>query len=175
MAGGVGTRFWPMSRTSKPKQFLDILGTGQSLIQMTFDRLKSSVPRENILVVTNEMYRGKVEDHLSDLPKANILCESAMRNTAPCIAYANAVISSRTESGNPAIVVAPSDHLIFNTGEFSRILGLAFEESLTNGGIVTMGIKPSRPDTRLWIHQILWEIVRWQRLLSLLKTRFSYS
>ena len=68
MAGGVGTRFWPMSRTSKPKQFLDILGTGQSLIQMTFDRLKSSVPRENILVVTNEMYRGKVEDHLSDLP-----------------------------------------------------------------------------------------------------------
>ena len=147
MAGGVGTRFWPMSRTSKPKQFLDILGTGQSLIQMTFDRLKSSVPRENILVVTNEMYRGKVEDHLSDLPKANILCESAMRNTAPCIAYANAVISSRTESGNPAIVVAPSDHLIFNTGEFSRILGLAFEESLTHGGIVTMGIKPSRPDT----------------------------
>ena len=73
MAGGVGTRFWPMSRTSKPKQFLDILGTGQSLIQMTFDRLKSSVPRENILVVTNESYRSEVEDHLPELPAENIL------------------------------------------------------------------------------------------------------
>ena len=92
MAWGVGTRFCLCLVLQSPK-ILDILGTGQSLIQMTFDRLKSSVPRENILVVTNEMYRGKVEDHLSDLPKANILCESAMRNTAPCIAYANAVIS----------------------------------------------------------------------------------
>ena len=93
------------------------------------------------------MYRGDVESTCPDLPKANILCEPAMRNTAPCIAYANAIISSRAEGGNPAIVVAPSDHLILNSGEFLRILELAFEESITQGGIVTMGIKPSRPDT----------------------------
>ena len=147
MAGGTGTRFWPFSSTSNPKQFIDILGTGQSLIQMTFDRLKTSVPKDNILVVTNEMYRGKVENHLTDLPKENILCEPFMRDTAPCIAYANAVISSRTEGGNPAIVVAPSDHLILNPVEFGRILEVAFEEALSQSGIVTMGIKPSRPDT----------------------------
>ena len=116
MAGGVGTRFWPMSRTSKPKQFLDILGTGQSLIQMTFDRLKTQ-SQENILVVTNEMYRGMWRTIFLTIPRRIFFANLAMRNTAPCIAYANAVISSRTESGNPAIVVAPSDHLIL-IGEF---------------------------------------------------------
>ena len=152
MAGGVGTRFWPMSRVSKPKQFLDILGTGKSLIQMTFSRLALSIPPENILVVTNEVYRSEVSNHLPDILPDNILCEPCMRNTAPCIAYANAVISSRvSESGaNPsdtAIIVAPSDHLILDESEFSRILDLAAATATTSPSLVTIGITPTRPDT----------------------------
>lgn len=148
MAGGVGTRFWPMSRTSKPKQFLDILGTGQSLIQMTFSRLTASVPCENIFVVTNENYRGSVAEHLPGLPSDNILAEPCMRNTAPCIAYANSIISSRaSDPSNTAIIVAPSDHLITNEGEFGRTLGLAFDACVNSSDIITMGIKPTRPDT----------------------------
>ena len=148
MAGGVGTRFWPMSRSSMPKQFLDILGTGQSLIQMTFSRLALSVPIENIFVVTNENYRGAVVEHLPELPSENILAEPFMRNTAPCIAYANSVISSRaSDPSNTAIVVAPSDHLITNSGEFGRVLGLAFDECVNSYDIITMGIKPTRADT----------------------------
>lgn len=148
MAGGVGTRFWPMSRTSKPKQFLDILGTGQSLIKMTFDRLTASVPPENILVVTNESYRSDVEQHLPELPAENILGEPCMRNTAPCIAYANSVITSRaSDPSNTSIIVAPSDHLITNKGEFNRVLNQAFNLAVKSSSIVTIGITPSRPDT----------------------------
>ena len=148
MAGGVGTRFWPMSRTSKPKQFLDILGTGQSLIKMTFDRLTASVPPENILVVTNESYRSDVEQHLPELPTENILGEPCMRNTAPCIAYANSVITSRaSDPSNTSIIVAPSDHLITNKGEFNSVLNQAFNLAVKSSSIVTIGITPSRPDT----------------------------
>jgi mannose-1-phosphate guanylyltransferase len=152
MAGGVGTRFWPMSRVSKPKQFLDILGTGKSLIQMTFSRLALSIPTENILVVTNEIYRSEVSNHLPDILAENVLCEPCMRNTAPCIAYANSVISSRvSESGdNPsetAIIVAPSDHLILDESEFSRILDLAAATAISSPSLVTIGITPTRPDT----------------------------
>tara|TARA_Y100000589_G_C27168953_1_gene635854 strand:- start:1363 stop:2406 length:1044 start_codon:yes stop_codon:yes gene_type:complete len=148
MAGGVGTRFWPMSRTSKPKQFLDILGTGQSLIQMTFARLNATISSENILVVTNNIYSGDVREHLPSLPEENVLLEPCMRNTAPCIAYANSIISSRVSNAeNTAIVVAPSDHLITNTDEFNRVLDLAFNECIGNPKIITLGIKPSRPDT----------------------------
>ena len=148
MAGGVGTRFWPMSRSSKPKQFLDILGTGQSLIQMAFSRLTSSVPSENIIVVTNESYCSLVAEHLPDLPSKNILPEPCMRNTAPCIAYANSVISSRaTDPNNTAVIVTPSDHLITNESEFDRVLGLAFDECIDGPDIITLGIKPTRPDT----------------------------
>ena len=152
MAGGVGTRFWPISRVSKPKQFLDILGTGKSLIQMTFSRLARTVHPENILVVTNEIYRAEVSNHLPDILPENVLCEPCMRNTAPCIAYANSVISSRVaESGaNPsqtAIIVAPSDHLILDESEFSRILSLATTTATTTSSLVTIGITPTRPDT----------------------------
>ena len=152
MAGGVGTRFWPMSRTSKPKQFLDILGTGRSLIQMTFDRLSSVVPPSNILVVTNELYRSDVASHIPSIPPKNILCEPCMRNTAPCIAYANAVISRRVESSgidacDVGIIVAPSDHLILNEPEFDRIISLALLEATSTTSLVTLGIKPTRPDT----------------------------
>ena len=107
MAGGIGWRFWPMSRTTEPKQFLDILGTGKSLIRMTFDRLEKLVPAECILVVTNARYRDQVATHLPEMPVENILCEPFMRNTAPCITYANAVIASCDPE--PAVVVAPSD------------------------------------------------------------------
>jgi len=148
MAGGVGSRFWPLSRSSKPKQFLDILGTGQSLIQMTYSRLTVSVSSENIFVVTNENYCSIVAEHLPELPSGNILAEPCMRNTAPCIAYANSVISSiATDPNNTAIIVAPSDHLITNEGEFRRVLNLAFDECIEKSDIITLGIKPTRPDT----------------------------
>ncbi|PCJ80393.1 MAG: mannose-1-phosphate guanylyltransferase [Bacteroidetes bacterium] len=151
MAGGVGTRFWPMSRISKPKQFLDILGTGQSLIQMTFNRLSKVVPPSNILVVTNEIYRNQVSSHLPSIPASNILCEPCMRNTAPCIAYANAVISSRLspqrDSSDVGIIVAPSDHLILDTAEFERVISLALLSACSTSSLLTLGIQPTRPDT----------------------------
>ena len=116
MAGGVGTRFWPKSRTSKPKQFLDILGTGKSLIQMTYNRLVKSVPSSNILVVTNELYSEVVAKHLPELSSENILAEPRMRNTAPCIAYATFKIENLNKDAN--ILVAASDHLIEDEEEF---------------------------------------------------------
>jgi mannose-1-phosphate guanylyltransferase len=149
LAGGVGTRFWPMSRSSKPKQFLDILGTGKSLIKMTYERLAASVPPENILIVTNEDYRSTVSEHLPALPARNILCEPCMRNTAPCIAYANAVISGRVDcsASDAVVIVAPSDHLILDSSEFGRIVNLAVDNARSSDSLVTLGIKPSRPDT----------------------------
>ena len=116
MAGGIGSRFWPMSRSAEPKQFLDILGTGRSLIRMTFDRLEKLVPADHILVVTNARYKDQVAAHLPSMPVENILCEPFMRNTAPCIAYANAVIASRDPQAS--VVVAPSDHLILDESGF---------------------------------------------------------
>jgi len=151
MAGGVGTRFWPMSRISKPKQFLDILGTGRSLIQMTFDRLSKVVPPSNILVVTNELYREQVATHLPSLPSSNILCEPCMRNTAPCLGYANAVISNRIgsdfDSSDVGVIVAPSDHLILDTAEFERVISLALSSACSSSSLLTLGIQPTRPDT----------------------------
>jgi len=151
MAGGIGSRFWPMSRNAKPKQFLDILGTGQSLIQMTYTRLSKVVPPSNILVVTNERYRTQVENHLPLIPTLNILCEPHMRNTAPCIAYANAVISNRvpseTDPSEIGIIVAPSDHLILDSNEFERIISMALASACSTSSLITLGIKPTRPDT----------------------------
>ena len=151
MAGGIGSRFWPMSRHSKPKQFLDILGTGQSLIQMTYSRLSKVVPPSNILVVTNERYRTLVESHLPLISSSNILCEPHMRNTAPCIAYANAVISNRvpseTDPSEIGIIVAPSDHLILDSSEFERIISMALTHACSTASLITLGIKPTRPDT----------------------------
>tara|TARA_B100000768_G_scaffold72763_1_gene69772 strand:+ start:1000 stop:2073 length:1074 start_codon:yes stop_codon:yes gene_type:complete len=149
MAGGIGSRFWPMSRETHPKQFLDILGTGRSLIQMTFDRLSRIVPIENIVVVTQERYRKLVHKHLDKLPNENVLCEPFMRNTAPCIAYANHWVANK--AGNNAseavMIVAPSDHLILKEDEFLEIASLAAQHSLNTNHLVTLGIKPSRPDT----------------------------
>lgn len=145
MAGGIGSRFWPMSRSAEPKQFLDILGTGRSLIRMTFDRLEKLVPADRILVVTNARYRDQVASHLPEMPVENILCEPFMRNTAPCIAYANAVIASRDPEA--AVVVAPSDHLILDEKGFLDVCCTALETTRNTTSLVTLGIQPTRPDT----------------------------
>ncbi len=121
MAGGIGSRFWPMSRTAFPKQFHDILGTGRTLIQMTYDRFLPIVPKENILVVTNERYKALVLEQLPDLKPEQVLCEPFMRNTAPCVAYSAFWIAERTPDAN--IVVAPSDHLITREASFTTDLG----------------------------------------------------
>lgn len=149
MAGGIGSRFWPMSKETQPKQFLDILGTGRSLIQMTYDRLSRLVPNENILVVTQERYRDLVAEHLPDLPSENTLCEPFMRNTAPCIAYANHWIANKAgaAAAEAAVIVAPSDHLILKEEEFLEIVEVALHHTRTTTQLVTLGIHPSRPDT----------------------------
>lgn len=145
MAGGIGSRFWPMSRTDNPKQFHDILGVGRTLIQMTYDRLRLVVPAENIYVVTNNQYRERVLQQLGELQSRQVLCEPFMRNTAPCIAYASFVIHKRNP--NARIVVAPADHLITNESLFVETVQLAIEETATSVNLVTLGIEPTRPDT----------------------------
>ena len=145
MAGGIGSRFWPMSRSTFPKQFLDILGTGETLIQQTFRRISNFCPVENILVVTNVNYKDLCIEQLKDIKESNILCEPAMRNTAPCIAYASFKINNINPEAN--IIVAPSDHIITNENEFTRIVNECFEVCSKNSYLLTLGIKPSRPDT----------------------------
>ncbi|HRP61089.1 MAG TPA: mannose-1-phosphate guanylyltransferase [Vicingus sp.] len=145
MAGGIGSRFWPMSRTSQPKQFLDILGTGETLIQQTFRRLKRICPEQNIYIVTNEMYKDLVNEQLPGLNPEQIICEPSRKNTAPCIAYANQKIALKNPNAN--IVVAPADHLILKEDEFVRVINLALSYTEKNDCLVTLGITPSRPDT----------------------------
>jgi mannose-1-phosphate guanylyltransferase len=145
MAGGIGSRFWPMSKTAYPKQFHDVLGTGRTLIQMTFDRFKDICPNENILVVTNEIYKDLVLEQLPEISEQQVLCEPSRRNTAPCIAYACYKIKSLNDNAN--IVVAPSDHLILKEDVYTDTINTAIAQANANGSLVTLGIKPSRPDT----------------------------
>lgn len=145
MAGGIGSRFWPMSKTSHPKQFIDILGTGATLIQQTFTRFIKICPAENILIVTNQRYKDLVMEQLPEILEKQVLCEPIGRNTAPCIAYANYKILD--ENPNANIVVAPSDHIILNENEFTSTLLSALKASSENDWLITLGIKPSRPDT----------------------------
>ena len=145
MAGGIGSRFWPMSKASLPKQFLDILGTGETLIQQTFRRLQKICPAENILIVTNKNYKNLCLEQLADVVEKNILCEPAMRNTAPCVAYAAFKIQSENPDAN--MVVAASDHIITKEDEFVRVMNDCLEVSATNDVLLTIGITPSRPDT----------------------------
>ncbi len=150
MAGGVGSRFWPFSRNQKPKQFLDFFGTGRSLLQMTIDRFRPIVPIENILIVTNVLYRDQVLEQIPDLKCEQVLCEPARRNTAPCIAYATARIEAMQKAkggGKAKIVVAPSDHLILQEEKFRQTIlqGFGFVES--HDALVTLGMKPTRPET----------------------------
>jgi len=145
MAGGVGSRFWPFSRNNKPKQFLDFFGTGRSLIQMTFDRFSQLVPVENILIVSNVIYRDMILEQLPEIDPKQVLLEPHRRNTAPCIAYAVNRIKAITRDAN--IIVAPSDHLILKEQDFIETIktGLKFVE--VNDTLLTLGIKPSRPET----------------------------
>ena len=145
MAGGIGSRFWPMSKTKKPKQFLDILGTGKTLLQQTFDRFAKICPTENILIVTSEDYKDVVLEQLPLLTEPQVLLEPMRRNTAPCIAYANYKIM--IENPNANIVVAPSDHLILNEPEFLHIIEKGFKFTEDKDALLTLGINPSRPDT----------------------------
>lgn len=146
MAGGVGSRFWPFSRNEKPKQFLDFFGTGRSLLQMTIDRFRPIVPIENILIVTNVMYREQVLEQIPDLQPSQVLCEPARRNTAPCIAYAMARIKAMAK-GNANIVVAASDHLILQEEKFRETITHCFDFIKENDVLVTLGMKPTRPET----------------------------
>jgi len=145
MAGGVGSRFWPFSRTNRPKQFLDFFGTGRSLLQMTFDRFMQVVPAENILIVSNVIYKDTILEQLPEIDEKQVLLEPHRRNTAPCIAYAINRIKSITNKAN--IIIAPSDHLILKENEFQETLmaGLNFVEN--NDSLLTIGIQPSRPET----------------------------
>ena len=146
MAGGIGSRFWPLSKDNYPKQFLDILGTGKSFIRATYERFSPVIPDENFLVVTNKAYKQLVLEHLPMLRPGQVLCEPARRNTAPCIAYAAYHIQSRCSDAN--IVVTPADHLVTNEVEFQRIIRLGFDFLASNPqALMTIGIKPSRPET----------------------------
>jgi mannose-1-phosphate guanylyltransferase len=145
MAGGIGARFWPMSRSSHPKQFIDILGTGQTLIQQTFERLTRLCPPENILIVTNGIYKELVLNQLPQISEEQVLCEPMRRNTAPCIAYANYKILKKNPDAS--IVVAPSDHIILKEDEFVKTLQSALQAASENDWLLTLGITPSRPDT----------------------------
>ncbi|MCF6243137.1 MAG: mannose-1-phosphate guanylyltransferase [Bacteroidales bacterium] len=145
MAGGVGSRFWPLSRSGKPKQFLDILGTGKTLLQQTFDRFKNICPAENILIVSNRDYKSIILEQLPEIKEDNVLLEPMRRNTAPCIAYANYKIREKNPEAN--IIVAPSDHLILNEQEFIRVINQGLDFVSKNDALLTLGIKPNRPET----------------------------
>ena len=145
MAGGVGSRFWPMSTAERPKQFIDVLGIGKSLLQLTVDRFKGIVDAENVWVVTNQKYADIVSEQLPDMPRNHILCEPCRRNTAPCIAYVSWRIKSKDSKAN--IVVSPSDHVVTDTEEFSRVVKACLAFTSDSDAIVTLGMKPTRPET----------------------------
>ena len=145
MAGGVGSRFWPMSTPEYPKQFVDVLGRGMSMIQMTVERFAPLCPIENMWVVTSAAYEALVREQLPQLPVENILLEPAMRNTAPCIAYACWKIRQKNPSAN--VVVTPADALVVDVDDFRKVIGSALEFTAAGHRIVTVGIRPTRPET----------------------------
>jgi len=145
MAGGVGSRFWPVSTQDFPKQFHDMLGTGDTLIQKTFNRLSNIIPKENIFILTNERYNNLVFEQLPEVTKRQVVLEPAMRNTAPCILYA--ALKIQKENSEALMVVAPSDHWIENEQSFTENVKQAFDFCQTNDALMTLGIKPTFPNT----------------------------
>ncbi|MBS4013298.1 MAG: mannose-1-phosphate guanylyltransferase [Bacteroidetes bacterium] len=145
MAGGAGERFWPMSRDAKPKQFIDILGTGKSLIRQTYERFLKLCPPENIYIITNKNYKTLVQEQIPEIRSENIFCEPTRKNTAPCIAYAAYKIYAANPDAN--MVVAPSDHIILKEDAFCEIVTTALKASAGSNKLITLGITPSRPDT----------------------------
>ena len=153
MAGGIGSRFWPMSTEEKPKQFIDVLGVGRTLLQLTYDRFDSITRPENVWVVTNERYAGIVKEQLPEIPVGNILSEPCRRNTAPCIAYVSWRIKSNDPKAN--IVVAPSDHLITDVVEFQRVIKECLKFTSETDAIVTLGMKPNEPHILAQIRHVI--------------------
>jgi mannose-1-phosphate guanylyltransferase len=145
MAGGIGSRFWPMSRTAYPKQFLDVLNTGKTLIQWTYERYTQFIPAENIYIVTSEEYVSIVEKQLPNLPKENILAEPSKKNTAPCIAYISFKLAQKDPQAT--FVVAPSDHLILEQDNFQKIVEQSLDFVSNIKALATLGIKPTNPNT----------------------------
>lgn len=152
MAGGVGSRFWPLSRTAKPKQFLDILDTGRTFLQQTYDRFLGVVPKENFMVVTNSRYKELVLEQLPDLKEEQVLLEPLRRNTAPCLMYALQKI--KLKDADAKVIVTPSDHLILEREEFVKQLNNGLEFLDSNDALITLGIKPNRPETMYGYIQI---------------------
>ena len=145
MAGGIGSRFWPMSSENVPKQFLDVLGTGRSFLQMTVERFLPLCPVENIWVVTSKAFKNQVTEQLPELPERNILLEPCRRNTAPCIAYVSWVIKAQDPAAN--IVVSPSDHVVSDVPRFQEAIAECLDFTAQSDAIVTLGMKPDRPET----------------------------
>lgn len=145
MAGGIGSRFWPGSRVTRPKQFLDILGIGKSLIRLTFERFLPLCPPENIFIVTNKIYKDLVKEHLPELTDNQILCEPSRNNTAPCVAYTAFKLLNINSKAN--FVIAPSDHIILNEAEFIQTLQKALDFTAKQEALVTLGIQPINPNT----------------------------
>jgi mannose-1-phosphate guanylyltransferase len=169
MAGGIGSRFWPLSKTERPKQFLDILGTGRTLLQQTFDRFRKIMPAGQIFVVSNLEYKEIIQEQLPELPVENILLEPHRRNTAPCIDYANFRIFK--ENREAKIVVAPSDHLIIKEEEFLRSVKQGLEFVSDNDALLTLGIVPSRPETGYGYIQSIEKKVKGYESLALRKVK----
>lgn len=145
MAGGVGSRFWPMSTPQKPKQFLDVLGIGKSLLRLTFERLQNTVPTDQIYILTNTSYLELVLEQLPELNASQVLCEPMRKNTAPCIAFAAAKIYKNNPEAT--LIISPSDHLIINETRFNEIINTAITVANQKKHLVTLGIAPTRPDT----------------------------
>lgn len=145
MAGGIGSRFWPMSTPECPKQFVDVLGCGRTLLQLTIDRFKGICPPENIWIVTSANYANIVQEQLPEVPAGNILLEPCRRNTAPCVAY----VSWRIKKVCPKarIVVSPSDHIVMDVQEFQRVISSSLQFAGETDAIITLGMKPTRPET----------------------------
>ena len=145
LAGGAGSRFWPISSEELPKQFLDILGCGRTLIQLTLERFNGLIPKENVWVVTAEKYREIVMEQLPEVPSSNILCEPCRRNTAPCICYVSWKIKKLNTKAN--IVVSPSDHLVVDIQAFQSAIHDSLSFAAETDAVVTLGLKPTRPET----------------------------
>ena len=146
MAGGYGSRFWPICKANNPKQFIDILGNGQSMLQATFQRFENICPRENIIIVTGELYADRVRQQIKGLAPYQVLSEPTRRNTAPCIAYAASVIYHLNPKAN--IIVTPSDHAIFGQENFERDINQALALTEKSDHIVTIGVRPTNPNTK---------------------------
>ncbi len=169
MAGGVGTRFWPISKTAHPKQFIDIQGMGKTLIMQTYDRFLKICPKENIYIVTNITYKELIKEQIAGIADEQIICEPSRRNTAPCIAYAAYKIKKINPEAN--MVVAPSDHIILKEDNFTEIVNTGLKISAEKDWLLTLGISPSRPDTGYGYIQFLQEnILPEVKILKKVKT-----